>query len=284
MTEYRDFPLDRGTGPPDAGLAGLAEQAASCNPACCGATATVVARDAGHGEPPPTAVTHPDLAPLVSVQWESGEGPIPSALETGRPASAEDLLRDERWPGYRAKALDAGVRASVTVPFRRQDLAVTLTVYGFRPGFLRDAAHGATVLLGDLATTGLLRDRHYREVLAEVDQLDTALRTRPVVDQACGIVMYVLRCDADTAMTLLRRLSQRTNRKLSDLAEALVRTRGHGLEAQLARLAEQLGRTPGAAAEPTLGHGRAARRAEHGALSQRRSPEPVSPFPEEHLS
>jgi hypothetical protein len=265
MTEYRDIPLDPETGPPDGGLAHLAEQAASCNPACCGATATVIAPDIAGRDEPQTAVTHPDLSPLVSVQWESGEGPIPSALETGLPAAADDLLRDERWPGYRAKALDVGVRSSVTLPFRRQALAVTLTVYGFRPGFLHDAAHGATVLLGDLATTGLLRDRQYREVLAEVDQLDTALRTRPVVDQACGIVMYVLRCDAETAMSLLRRLSQRTNRKLSDIAEALVRTRGHGAEAHLVHLAEQLEESGDGA--PEHGPGRAARRAPDRCLS-----------------
>ncbi|MGP3999668.1 ANTAR domain-containing response regulator [Streptomyces sp. 8N706] len=268
MAEYRDFPRDREARPPDGGLADLAEQAASCNPACCGATATVITQDAaGQGEPPSTAVTHPDLSPLVAVQWEAGEGPIPSALESGRPAAAEDLLRDERWPGYRAKALDAGVRSSVTLPFRRHALAVTLTVYGFRPGFLQDAGHGATVLLGDLATTGLLRDRQYLDVLTEVDQLDTALRTRPVVDQACGMVMYVLQCEADTAMTLLRRLSQRTNRKLSDLAEALVRTRGRGVEAQLARLAERLGETTAAAPGAGRGHGPAIRRTPDGCPS-----------------
>ncbi|MGP3923494.1 ANTAR domain-containing protein [Streptomyces sp. 8N616] len=268
MPEYRNIPLDRETGPPDGGLAELVEQAASCNPACCGATATVIAPEGtDRGEPPTTAVTHPDLAPLVSVQWESGEGPIPSALATGLPSAADDLLHDNRWPSYRARALDTGVRSSMTLPFRRQFLTVTLTVYGFRPGFLQNAAYGATALLGDLATTGLLRERQYREVLAEVDQLDTALRTRPVVDQACGIVMYVLECDVERAMTLLRRLSQRTNRKLSDLAEALVRTRGRGAEAQLLRMAEQLESEAGAAAEPWNGHGRAARRAPARTLS-----------------
>ncbi|MGP3983056.1 ANTAR domain-containing protein [Streptomyces sp. KR80] len=270
MSECRDFPLDRETGPPDGALADLAEQAASCNPACCGATATIVVRDAaGRGEPP-TAVTHPDLSPLVTVQWESGEGPIPSALETGLPAAAEDLLHDERWPGYRANALDVGVRSSMTLPFRRQALTLALTIYGFRPGHLREAAHGATALLGDLATTSLLRDRQYREVLAEVDQLDTALRSRPLVDQACGIVMYVLGCDAETAMSLLRRLSQHTNRKVSDLAEGLVRSRGRGAEAELARLAEQLDEETAGVAVAGRGPGRAVRSGSDGGLSQRR--------------
>ncbi|MGK5632762.1 ANTAR domain-containing response regulator [Streptomyces sp. URMC 123] len=245
MTGYREFPLDPESGSPDRSLAQLAERAVSCNPAACGATATATAArgvgsdGAGH---PPTAVTHPDLASLVAVQWESGEGPIPTAVATGRPAPADDLLHDDRWPGYRAKALEVGVRSSMTLPFHRQGLTVTITVYGFRPNLLKKSAHGATVLLGDLATAGLLRDRQYQEALAEVDQLDTALRSRPVVDQACGIVMYVLGCDAATAFTLLRRMSQRTNRKLSELAAALVRTRGRGVERELRLLGRAVAR------------------------------------------
>lgn len=45
----------------------------------------------------PAAVTHPDLAALVSVQLRSGDGPIPAALERGEPVDSADLLREERW-------------------------------------------------------------------------------------------------------------------------------------------------------------------------------------------
>ncbi|UNO39223.1 ANTAR domain-containing protein [Streptomyces sp. MST-110588] len=218
-------------------LAHLAEQAAWCTPESCGAAATVIT-DRGAADVP-TAVTHPDLSALVSVQWESGEGPIPAALDTGRATAADDLLHENRWPAYRARALEAGVRSSATLPYHRDGIALTITVYGFRPGLTVEKGCTATDVLGELAATALARERRYREALVEVDQLDTALRTRPVVDQACGILMYVLGCDADTAFNALRRLSQRTNRKLSDLAAALVRTRGHGLEPELRTLCEE---------------------------------------------
>ncbi|WP_078843787.1 ANTAR domain-containing response regulator [Streptomyces albus] len=231
----------------EAGLARLAERAAACHPWCCGAGATAfpVSRLSGAREaaaafavaPLRTAVTHPDLTPLVTVQRETGEGPVPAVLETGRPAVSEDLLYDERWPRYRARALEAGVRSSTTLPFRREDLLVTLTVYGFRPGLLVDPAHGVTALLGDLATSEIVRGMEQRRLHAEIDQLGTALRARPVVDQACGIIMHVLGCDAGTAFGLLRSTSQRTNQKLSDLAAALVRSRGRGAEAEILRLA-----------------------------------------------
>ncbi|NGO09702.1 GAF and ANTAR domain-containing protein [Streptomyces sp. HC44] len=215
-------------------LSELAEHAARCTTDCCGASTTV----SNGGTERPAAVTHPDLAGLVSVQLRSGEGPIPVAVDGGEPVETGDLLRVERWPQYRAVALDAGVRCCVTMPFRRAGLTVTLSLYSFRPDSLDDASHGPARALGDLATTSLVRDRSYRAALTELDHLGAALRTRPVVDQACGIIMHVLGCDADAAFGVLRRVSQGTNRKLSDVASSLVETRGRGLEQELASLAD----------------------------------------------
>ncbi|MFI9201103.1 GAF and ANTAR domain-containing protein [Streptomyces sp. NPDC053048] len=191
-------------------------------PGSCGATTTVWD---GTAEPP-TAATHPDLAELVRVQLRDDDGPIPTALRTGTPVHAGDLLHDSRWPGYRASALDTGIRASATFPFHRDGVEVTVTLYHLRPGGLEGAAQGPPVLLGGLLADSIVRDRRYRQVLATVDELDTALRSRPVVDQACGILMHLMGCDADAAFAVLRRASQHTNRKLADLARAVVATRG----------------------------------------------------------
>ncbi|MFE9875907.1 ANTAR domain-containing response regulator [Streptomyces sp. NPDC005784] len=210
-------------------LSELAEQATRCVTDCCGASSLV----SEGGTERPAAVTHPDLAGLVSVQLRSGDGPIPAALERGEPVDSADLLVEERWPGYRAMALDAGVRSSVTIPFRRSGLTVTLSLYSFRPGTLEGAPHGAARALGDQTATCLVRDRSYRAALTELDQLGAALRSRPVVDQACGMLMHVLGCDADRAFAVLRRISQGTNRRLSDVAAAVVDKRGHGLEKHL---------------------------------------------------
>ncbi|WP_447041342.1 ANTAR domain-containing response regulator [Streptomyces sp. DSM 118878] len=214
-------------------LSELAEQAMRCTPGCCGASTTVT----DGGDDHPVATTHPDLAGLVGAQLRSGEGPIPAAEERGTPVGSGDLLREERWPEYRALALDSGLRSSATLPFRRAGLTVTLTLFAFRPGRLDDARHGPAQALGHLATASLVRDRHHRAALTELDQLGTALRTRAAVDQACGIIMHVLGCEADAAFAVLRRVSQATNRKLADVAAALVETKGRGLERELVSLA-----------------------------------------------
>ncbi|WP_306316378.1 MULTISPECIES: ANTAR domain-containing response regulator [unclassified Streptomyces] len=239
VRRYQAMPTQLAARTPESGLPArrlseLAEEAVRCTAQCCGAVAT--ASD-GTGERP-TAVTHPDLAALVSVQDSSGDGPIPAAEERGDPVDASDLLNDRRWPDYRALALDSGVRSSVTIPFRSADLTVTLSLYSFRPGSLEDASHGPVRALGDLAASCMVRDRSYEAALTEVDQLGSALRSRPVVDQACGIVMHVLGCDPDDAFAVLRRISQTTNRKLSDVASAVVQRRGRGLEREFTALAD----------------------------------------------
>lgn len=214
-------------------LSEFAEGALRCTAECCGAVATV----SDGTDERPTAVTHPDLAALVSVQDRFGDGPIPAAEEGGDPVDASDLLHDRRWPDYRALALDSGVRSSITLPFRSGDLTVTLSLYSFRAGSLEAASHGPIRALGDLAAGCLRRDRSYEAALTEVDQLGSALRTRPVVDQACGIVMHVLGCAPDDAFTVLRRISQTTNRKLTDVASAVVERRGRGLEREFSAVA-----------------------------------------------
>ncbi len=221
-------------------LSELAEQAVRCTSDCCGADATVIepgAEGVRSGREGPVAVTHPDLASVVTAQLRSGEGPIPEAIATGEPVAADDLLSEERWPEFRAHALDSGVRAAVTLPFPRAGLTVVLSLYSFRSGTITEAGCGPARALGDLAATCLVRDERYRAALTEIDQLGTALRTRPVVDQASGIVMHVLGCDADEAFGILRRISQHSNEKLAEVAAAVVRRRGRGLEKHLATLA-----------------------------------------------
>ncbi|MEV0091038.1 GAF and ANTAR domain-containing protein [Streptomyces sp. NPDC050738] len=218
-------------------LTELAEQSVRHTAACCGAVVTVA--DAGAERR--TTATHPDLVALAAVQLAAGEGPILTALDSGEPVDAWDLLAEDRWPDYRAVALDSGIRSAVTLPFRRSGIEVTLSLYSFRPGALDDAVRGPVALLGEQATANLVRERHYRAVLAEVDQLENALRSRPVIDQASGIVMHVLGCDAAEAFQILRRISQRTNRKLADVAEAVAdsvgESGGSALEQELTRFA-----------------------------------------------
>lgn len=221
------------------GFADLAERAVARTPGSCAAAVTLTdARGGPLGEHPErsVAVTHPDVSELVTVQWESGQGPVPAALGAGEPVLVGDVLRETRWPRYRAMALQRGLRASATLPYRHGDAVLTLSVYAFRPGAMAAVVEEKGGELAELVAGVLGRDRRYREALVEVEQLNSALRSRPVVDQACGIVVGREECSAEEAFDLLRELSQRDGSRLSDLAEEIVRDRGRGLDEQLGRL------------------------------------------------
>lgn len=60
--------------------------------------------------------------------------------------------------------------------------------------------------------------------LAELKQLRRAMETRPVIDQAHGVLMAAYRCTPDGAWSVLVDVSQRTNTKLHKVASALVAT------------------------------------------------------------
>ena len=73
-----------------------------------------------------------------------------------------------------------------------------------------------------MATIGLLQQRaiHRRDVLTE--QLQTALNSRVLIEQAKGVLAERLHVDIDDAFTLLRSGARSSNRRLSDLAQAIV--------------------------------------------------------------
>lgn len=74
-----------------------------------------------------------------------------------------------------------------------------------------------TFVPGDDTRPSTLEDCH-----REIDQLRAAMTTRSVIDQAKGILIAQQGCTADEAFTMLSAASQRENRKLHELAEALV--------------------------------------------------------------
>jgi ANTAR domain len=135
-----------------------------------------------------------------------------------------------------------------TTPCRHEDVVVAVTAYAFRPtapgGPGGPGSGGLPGILGRVLAEAVVRDRRHAAALATADQLDAALRSRPVVDQACGIVMHVVGVDAATAFDLLRRISQRSNRRLSDLAAEVVRTRSFKRDSRIA--------PPGPATRTTL--------------------------------
>jgi transcriptional regulator with GAF, ATPase, and Fis domain len=161
---------------------------------------------------------------LELLQSQTDQGPCPECFHTGRPVAVADLsAATGRWPGFVAEARQSGFASVHALPMRlRTDVIGALSLFGTRSGALA----GDTIRLGqalaDVATIGLLQARaiRNRETLAE--QLQAALNSRIVIEQAKGVIAERRHLDMDQSFTLLRGIARTSNRRLSELARAVV--------------------------------------------------------------
>ena len=160
---------------------------------------------------------------LDEMQYDSGDGPCLDASATATTMSLPDMTNDDRWPDWAARAAEAGARSSLSIGLPMQEqLTGALNVYATEPKAFDDDA----VLLGQTfagyAAVALTNAHLYDAQTNLAQQMEAAMRSRAVIEQAKGILMGSRHCTAEEAFGILTRLSQDTNRKLRDVATALV--------------------------------------------------------------
>ena len=104
----------------------------------------------------------------------------------------------------------------------REDRVGGLNLFLDHPGTMTDADIAVGQALADVATIGILHQRVLSHTEQVNQQLQTALDTRLIIEQAKGIIAERARIDMNHAFTLLRAQARRTNRRLADLAHAIV--------------------------------------------------------------
>ncbi|HZN20685.1 MAG TPA: GAF and ANTAR domain-containing protein [Micromonosporaceae bacterium] len=161
---------------------------------------------------------------LELLQLQTDTGPCPECFHTGRAVTVTDLATTAgRWPQFVAAASQIGFASVHALPMRlRTEIIGALNLFDTRPGALSADTIRLGQALADVATIGLLQTRAIsrRETLAE--QLQTALNTRVIIEQAKGVVAERRQIDMDQSFVLLRTLARSTNRRLSDLSRAVV--------------------------------------------------------------
>ncbi|MFF0264029.1 GAF and ANTAR domain-containing protein [Kribbella sp. NPDC004536] len=200
-------------------LAKVAEVAAKIvePPASCGITTRY------DGEPVTLVASDARAALIDEQQYSLREGPALDALESGAVVDVPDQARDRRWRAYGPAARELGVQASLAVPLIVEGQIIgVLNLYGYdRPDTFSEAdRERAAAYAEQAATTLALAARSAQSELGA--QLEQALASRSVIDQALGVLMGQQRCDARTAFELLRRHSQNNNRKLREVAADLI--------------------------------------------------------------
>lgn len=160
------------------------------------------------------------LKRIDELQYELKQGPCLDALRTHETVHSTDLAGDERWPEWGPRVTkEIGVASIVTYRlFTSRDTLGAMNLYSRRPGAFDTediyngqalAAHVAVALAGAQNT----------------EHLETAVTNRTVIGQAEGILMERFDISAEHAFSVLRRVSQQRNVKLSRVAEDLVRSR-----------------------------------------------------------
>ena len=200
----------------------LAEFAVNQVPGCSAANASVW-RD---GEPVSMAATHPDPAELAELQIRLGSGPLITAVRELRMVPCPDLLNETRWPEFADEALRLGMRSSVHLVRELSPLTLALSLFGVRKGVLDTGSAPMARMLTYFGHAVLANTMVYDRAHRTASQLQDSVASRAVVDQAKGILMHALGCDADQALAYLREQSQRRHVKVTEVAASVISSHG----------------------------------------------------------
>jgi GAF domain-containing protein len=179
--------------------------------------------DAGAG--PHTAAFTGDLAlTLDEWQYAGGGGPCLQAAASQTTVLVPDLDGEQRWPAYLHRAIDAGVRSSLSVGLPvHETVTGALNIYSTESAaFDRNAVLTAQAFSG-YAAVALANAHLYHATATLAQQMQEAMEHRAVIEQAKGMIIAARGCSAEEAFAILSKLSQNSNRKLRDIAAAMVR-------------------------------------------------------------
>ena len=160
---------------------------------------------------------------LELLQVQLGQGPCLDCFRSGRAVTATDLGTDGRWPRFADAAAEAGLGAVQALPMRlREQVIGALNLFRDTPGDFDPINMRVGQALADVATIGLLHERTMRRRDTLNEQLQAALNSRVVIEQAKGKLAERLGLDMDQAFNVLRDHARARNLRLSDLARAFI--------------------------------------------------------------
>ena len=160
-------------------------------------------------------------------QLQNAEGPCLDAYRTGQPVQRADLGDgDPRWPRFAAAARAAGFASVQALPMRLRDQRIgAMNLFGAVPGPLNRETIALGQALADAATIGIVHQRALAASGSVAEQLQSALNSRIVIEQAKGFLAERFAITVEDAFTMMRRYARQHQRRLTDLAADV--TAGH---------------------------------------------------------
>jgi GAF domain-containing protein len=156
-------------------------------------------------------------------QYEKGYGPCLACIDGGEPVRIDSMSTEQRWADWSREASRYGAGSSLSIPVPVQrDVSAALNIYAVEEQAFDDDAAELALTFAAYAGVALANMHLYQAQGQVAEQLQAAMQSRAIIEQAKGILMGERRCHADEAFNILVRLSQDTNRKLREVAQALV--------------------------------------------------------------
>lgn len=160
---------------------------------------------------------------LDETQYTLGYGPCLAAAEAGQLVSIEDISKETRWPRFTADAERKGVRSTLSVPLPVQRQVIgALNLYATEDGVFDAETVALAERFANYAAVAIANTTLYMSASQLAEQMQAAMASRAVIEQAKGMLMAQRKCDADAAFDLLVELSQHSGRKLREVAQMVV--------------------------------------------------------------
>ncbi|MEU4326699.1 GAF and ANTAR domain-containing protein [Nonomuraea dietziae] len=160
---------------------------------------------------------------LELFQLQDEEGPCLDCHRTGSLVDCPDLsAMPQRWPRFTVVARAQGFAAVIAVPMRLRDEVVgAMNLFRFEPGDLPPGSARMAQALADIATISILHERALTQRGVLVEQLQSALNSRIVIEQAKGILAERGQITVEAAFLHMRAHARANNRGLSEIARAI---------------------------------------------------------------
>jgi GAF domain-containing protein len=159
---------------------------------------------------------------LFEIQAE--EGPCLDCYRTGEPVLNQHLSDTQlRWPTFTNEALEAGFHSVHALPMRlRGTIIGALNLFHKTPGEMAEDDVAAAQAFADVATIAILQHRAAIEARVIKDQLNFALNSRILIEQAKGMIAERENLDMDTSFSRLRTYARESNRRLIEVAQEII--------------------------------------------------------------
>jgi GAF domain-containing protein len=173
------------------------------------------------------ASSQEDAKVMELLQLQSDQGPCMDCCRTGAPVSVPNVAdATARWPVFVAAVADRGAYRSVhALPLRLRGEAIgAMNLFHGQPGALPEADLAVGQALADVATIGILQERAIRSSEVVTEQLQTALNSRVIIEQAKGVLAQRGNLSMAAAFDRLRRYARTHNARLSEVARQVIET------------------------------------------------------------